>query len=131
MKVAKSLLAAFIVGGALSVVGQLFLVMSMSILGPTSPFVGLMTLTCLGIFGAITFIFGFYQKLEKVGGFGAMLGFAGLATAVAGRIVAVKEDGGSSIEGVKAGLMLVVLIVGTGAFFSILVALIDRYLMML
>jgi hypothetical protein len=47
----------------------------------------------MGILGAALFSFGLYQKIEKIGGFGAIMPFCGLAAAVAGAICGIRGSG--------------------------------------
>lgn len=127
MNILKPILSAFVIGGILSVVGQFFIVIFASILGMSSPLVGPLALVALGLVGGILFIAGIYQKLEKIGGYGAILPFSGLAAAVAGLFVGAKAEKGSSYDGLKASLSLIVYVIGIGTILSVIVGIVAFY----
>jgi SpoVAC/SpoVAEB sporulation membrane protein len=129
MDYVKKAAQAFLVGGLLSIMGQLFLLILTLILGSDSAFVGPGTLVLMGIFTLVTFPLGIYQKIEKFGGFGTMLTFTGLAGAVAGTYCQAKKDTGSSLKSAFAGAKLVVYVIGSGTIVALIVALIITFVL--
>lgn len=127
MNIVKPILQSFIVGGLFSILGQSLMLALGSALGQNSPFVVPLTLVSLGIIGGILFIFGIYQKIEKVGAFGAILPFCGLAAAVAGLFTGTKAETGSWNAAIKAALSLVVYVIGIGTILSVIVGVIAFY----
>lgn len=123
----KNLTGAFIIGGIFGVIGQALLSIYIGLLGPDSPLLLALLLVSMGLIGGILFIFGIYQKLEAIGGFGAMLPFSGLATGVSGTIVGAREAGASMGQAIKSGLMLVVFVADLGMVFSCIVGLIASF----
>lgn len=121
MNVVKTLLAVFLSGGLLSVVGQVCMNLFVSLLGPGSPLVGALTLVSMGFIGCVLFIAGLYQKFEKFGGFGTIMPFSGLAAGIGSAFVAVQEEGGSTGAAIKAGLMVVVYVLGSGIALSAII----------
>lgn len=119
MDIFKALLGSFLVGGILAAVGQAFMNLAIAVLGPGSFFIAAVTLVGVGLVGAILFVFGIYQKIEQVGGFGAALPFSGLAAAVAGTVVRTKESGSSMTSSMLAGAKLAAWVLGTGSFIVI------------
>jgi hypothetical protein len=126
MKVFKALIGAFIVGGIAAVIGQGFMVLWGSLLGPTI-FVDLLSLVCLGIIGALLVVVGLFPKVEQFGGIGAGLTFGGFCAVVAGTFAAKKAETGSSGEAVKAAVNLVLYVIGTGILLSFLIAVISWF----
>lgn len=124
MKIAKPIAAAFVVGGILAVVGQLFLTLYTAILGADSMFLAALTLVSVGLVGAVLFVAGIYQKIEKFGGFGAIMPFSGLAAAVGGTIAGAKQGGATTGQAIKEGVMLVVYVVGIGTVISVIIGVI-------
>lgn len=128
MKIAKNLVFAFLIGGALGALSQVFFKLALNLLGPSSPFICLFTLACMGLFGGLMYLVGFYQKLEQWGQFGAFLNFSGLASSVAMTVEAAKVEGDSTVKAIGKGLKLVLGVAGSGAIAAIIVATIDRIL---
>ncbi|NMA68438.1 MAG: SpoVA/SpoVAEb family sporulation membrane protein [Desulfitobacterium sp.] len=122
----KQILSAFIVGGLFAVLGQ-FLIVSYSSTGLQPANAGRLTLLTLGVIGGVLFILGIYQKIEKFGAYGAILPFSGLAAAVAGVYEGAKSKTGSSGEGVKAAVSLILYVVGIGTILSTIVAIVAHY----
>ncbi|MGV8084004.1 MAG: SpoVA/SpoVAEb family sporulation membrane protein [Coriobacteriia bacterium] len=118
----RTVFMAFLVGGLLSVLGQLFLVIAAALVGPTSPLAVPLALVFMGLFALVTFIPGWYQKLLKVGGFGAIMPFSGLAAACAGAFCEAKAKTGSSGKAAAAAVGLVAYVVGTGVLILAVVA---------
>ncbi|MEG1561490.1 MAG: hypothetical protein RR323_03705, partial [Raoultibacter sp.] len=65
-----------------------------------------------------------YQKIEKFGGFGAIMPFSGLAAAVGGTIAGAKQGGATTGQAIKEGVMLVVYVVGIGTAISVIIGVI-------
>ncbi len=120
----KALVGSFIVGGILAMVGQAFMSIAVAVLGPDSFFLAAATLVGVGLVGAVLFVFGVYQKIEQVGGFGAALPFSGLAAAVAGTVVRAKEDGAAMGASMLAGVKLAAWVLGTGSLIVVIVGLV-------
>ena len=120
----KALLGSFVVGGILAMVGQAFMSLAVAILGADSFFIAAATLIGVGLVGAILFVFGIYQKIEQVGGFGAALPFSGLAAAVAGCVVRAKEDGASMGTSMLAGVKLATWVLGTGSLIVVVIGIV-------
>ena len=102
-------------------VGQAFMSIAVAVLGPDSFFLAATTLVGVGLVGAVLFVFGVYQKIEQVGGFGAALPFSGLAAAVAGTVVRAKEDGAAMGASMLAGVKLAAWVLGTGSLIVVIV----------
>lgn len=117
----KALVGSFIVGGILAMVGQAFMSIAVAVLGPDSFFLAAATLVGVGLVGAVLFVFGVYQKIEQVGGFGAALPFSGLAAAVAGTVVRAKEGGAAMGASMFAGVKLAAWVLGTGSLIVVIV----------
>ena len=124
MNSVKALVGSFIVGGILAMVGQAFMSIAVAVLGPDSFFLAAATLVGVGLVGAVLFVFGVYQKIEQVGGFGAALPFSGLAAAVAGTVVRAKEDGAAMGASMLAGVKLAAWVLGTGSLIVVIVGLV-------
>ena len=118
------MVGSFIVGGILAMVGQAFMSIAVAVLGPDSFFLAATTLVGVGLVGAVLFVFGVYQKIEQVGGFGAALPFSGLAAAVAGTVVRAKEDGAAMGASMLAGVKLAAWVLGTGSLIVVIVGLV-------
>jgi hypothetical protein len=129
MDYAKKTAQAFLVGGLLSIMGQLFLLILTLILGADSAFVGPGTLILMGIFTLVAFPLGIYQKIEKFGGFGAMLTFSGLTGAIAGTYCQAKKETGSSLKSALAGAKLVLYVIGSGTIVALIFALIITFVL--
>lgn len=115
MDVAKRLFGAFFVGGCLGLACQLFASLWRMALGADSAYAVPAALVSLGVAGGVLYVAGLYQKIEKVGFFGAALPFSGLVSAVAGqyldgrerRRAAPRGGQGSRHLSVRAGLGVV------------------------
>lgn len=120
----KALLGPFVVGGVLAMIGQAFMSLAIAVLGPDSFFLAAATLIGVGLVGAILFVFGIYQKIERVGGFGAALPFSGLAAAVAGCVVRTKESGAAMGVSMLAGVKLAACVLGTGSLIVVIIGIV-------
>ncbi|MFA6808447.1 MAG: SpoVA/SpoVAEb family sporulation membrane protein [Eubacteriales bacterium] len=128
MNTLKPIMSAFVVGGLFSILGQGLMVLFISLLGGNSPFIGPLTLLSLGLIGAVLFIAGIYQKIEKIGAFGAILPFSGFAAAVAGVFAGTKVETGSWGSATKAAVVsLVLYVVGIGTIISIITGVVAFY----
>ncbi len=124
MNIFKQILSAFIVGGLFAVFGQGVMSVLASVLGVNSPLIVPLTLVVFGLLGGVLFIGGIYQKIEKIGGFGAILPFSGLAAAVAGVFAGAQAQTGSSSAAAKAASSLVVYVAGLGTILSVIVGIV-------
>lgn len=77
MDVAKRLFGAFFVGGCLGLACQLFASLWRMALGADSAYAVPAALVSLGVAGGVLYVAGLYQKIEKVGFFGAPRGGQG------------------------------------------------------
>ena len=120
MDVAKRLTGSFIVGGAIGLVTQVLFVIGQMVAGPNIQLAMVVGFVLLGIVTTVLFMTGVYEKIEKVGYFGATLPFSGLVAGVAHLYLGGKAEGGVA-GGLKAGLKLLVGILGLGTVVSIVV----------
>ena len=102
MKACKTYVLSFLMGGFYCAIGQLFLMLWVSVLGPASPYNMAATLLSMGVVGVVLFVAGIHQKLAEKTGWGSIEGGAG--------------------KGVLALLDLFLWVVGTGALLAIIVA---------
>ncbi|UWG96642.1 SpoVA/SpoVAEb family sporulation membrane protein [Dehalobacter sp. DCM] len=127
MNVLKPILSAFVVGGIFSVIGQFLANVYTSALGPGNPLIDIFTLISLGLIGAVLYITGIHQKIEKFGGYGTILPFNGFAAAVAGTFSTAKAQAGTSAAGIKAAVSLVVYVLGIGSILAAIVGIVAFY----
>lgn len=127
MKVLKPLLAAFLVGGLFSLVGEGFTMLWVSMLGPDSLLLGFAILVSMGVVGAVMFILGWHQRVEKFGGIGAMLPFNGLCAAIANAYTKTVTESVGASSGIAASLKLVAYVLGVGCALIFVVALITFF----
>ena len=123
----KQIVSAFIVGGIFAVVGQSLISVISSLLGGFSMMVVLVTLLVLGMMGGVLFISGIYQKIEKIGAFGAILPLCGLVAAIGGIYSGAKINTGSTRDAVKEALLFVLYILGIGTILAVHVGVIAFY----
>ncbi|MGV8083491.1 MAG: SpoVA/SpoVAEb family sporulation membrane protein [Coriobacteriia bacterium] len=128
MKILRQLLATFIAGGVLALIGQALFHLYLRLLGEGSPFVSLAALASMGAIGAGLFALGQYQKLETLAGFGAFLPFSGFAAAISGAFAARRTAGASAGEALGASGKLVAYVVGLGSLFSIVVGIVASFM---
>lgn len=119
MKVLRPLVGAFVVGGLLGLLGQVFMAL-FGAMGVPPQFVAPLVLVSMGLVGCGLFIANIYQKIEKIGGFGAMLPFSGFDAAIAGVSSAARTQSGTAAA-VKAGVGLFFSVAGVGIVVSIVV----------
>lgn len=120
----KAVLMAFLVGGFLSIIGQLFQELIVLGFGPGFPMTMPLTLLCMGLFTLVTFPCGLYQRLMKIGGFGAIMPFSGFVAACAMEFSQARAEKGSVASGCRAAAKLVAYVTGTGGLLSLVVAII-------
>lgn len=121
MENCKPYVMSFLMGGLYCAIGQVFLMMWVAILGPTSPFVMAATLLSMGVVAIVMYIPGIHQKLAAKTGWGSILVFNGFACALGDAYEQAAKKGGFG-AGIKALLDLFLWVVGTGALISIIVA---------
>ncbi len=119
MRESKSYMCAFLVGGIYAAIGQVFLLLYVSILGPESPYLMALTLASMGVIALITYTTGIHQRVSAWSGWGSILPFNGFACAVADMYEKGAKDGfkGSILNVID----LVLWVIGTGALLSIVV----------
>lgn len=114
---AKAIGKAFLVGGIMGVITQLFLVLYAAVL--PQPMVDMhlhstFALVTLGLLTLVTYPSGLFDRVQAWGGWGIMLTFSGLAGAVAGCYQGVLAHTGSVAKAIGQGFKLVFTIVGIG-----------------
>ena len=129
MEIAKQVGRAFLTGGVLALMAEIVRVVLLIALGETSPFVIPLTLMIMFLFAVVTFPSGLYNKWTDFGFIGAMLPISGLTAGVAAAYCGARKATGSVAEGVKAGIMLVVRLSGSGLVVALVVALIVTFVL--
>lgn len=129
MEVVKQVGKAFIVGGLLALMAEVVRQLLLLALGASSPLVIPLTLMVMCLFAVVMFPSGIYNKWTDFGFIGAMLPISGLTAGVAAAYCGARQATGSVAEGVKAGIMLVVRLSGSGLLVSIVVALIVSFVL--
>ena len=124
MQIAKQVGRAFLVGAVLGLAAEIVKYLLTSALGSASPFVIPLTLMVMCLFAVAAFPSGLYNKWTDFGFIGAMLPISGLTSGVAAAYCGARKATGSHLEGVKAGIMLVVRLSGSGMLVAIVVALV-------
>ena len=127
MKVLKPVGRAFLTGGILAIMAEAVRCILLAALGEASPFVIPLTLMVMCLFAVATFPSGLYNKWTEFGFIGAMLPISGLTAGVAAAYCGSRQATGSVAEGVKAGIMLVVRLSGSGLLVALIVALIVSF----
>lgn len=118
VSIGKAMVMAFLVGGMLSVVGQVYVEVLTLILGPNPGVVNPLTLILMGLTALVLYTFGLYQKLEALGGFGASMPFSGFAAGCAAVYGGIKEATGSKAKGIWGAAKLLIYAGGTGMIFA-------------
>ncbi|MDR3052735.1 MAG: SpoVA/SpoVAEb family sporulation membrane protein [Coriobacteriales bacterium] len=116
MNLAKNIGGAFLVGGVLSVVGQLLIVLFSFTPLYAQGLSTLFVLYGMGILGGALFLFDIYPKIERFGGMGAVMPFSGLMAAIASCVFGVGSATKSPGKGISAAfvdLIVKVVILGT------------------
>ncbi len=129
MEIAKQVGRAFLTGGILALMAEIVRVLLLFALGETSPFVIPLTLMIMCLFAVVTFPSGLYNKWTDFGFIGAMLPISGLTAGVAAAYCGARKATGSVAEGVKAGIMLVVRLSGSGLVVAFVVALVVSFVL--
>jgi len=129
VEIAKQVGRAFLTGGVLALMAEIVRVVLLFALGETSPFVIPLTLMIMCLFAVVTFPSGLYNKWTDFGFIGAMLPISGLTAGVAAAYCGARKATGSVAEGVKAGIMLVVRLSGSGLVVALVVALIVTFVL--
>jgi hypothetical protein len=124
MQLAKKLFGAFAIGGCMGFFGQLFMMIFEGILGADSAMVMPATLMSMSVVGALLFLCGIYQKIEKIGGMGALISFSGLPTGAAGGICGIHGSGVPLGKAVVNGIKPLAVIIGAGFIVSALIGVI-------
>ena len=103
----------FLIGGALCVAAQLVFELLLSAGVEFGLSITLMLAIMAALSGAAT-ILGQYQKLEGLGGFGAMLPFTGFSAAIIEFTAAALKEGDTLLRASRKGLSAAFLIFGVG-----------------
>lgn len=114
-------------GGVLALLAEVVRFALLAVLGAESPFVIPLTLMIMCLFAVVTFPSGLYNRWTDFGFIGAMLPISGLTAGVAAAYCGARKATGSVAEGVKAGIMLVVRLSGSGMLVAIVVALVVSF----
>jgi len=117
----RDFLGAFIVGGAIGVVGQL-LVTLYTALGAPPALVPVLMLASISIISTILDIFGIYGKITFFGGVGAMLPFCGLPPSISMAARAQLGEGKSFVSAIWPSLKPAAIIFSIGYVFCIILA---------
>lgn len=127
MDVAKRLAGSFLIGGAIGLVTQVLFTIGQAVAGPNVQLAMIVGFILLGIVTTVLFMTGIYEKIEKVGYFGATLPFSGLVAGVAHLYLGGKAEGGVA-GGLKAGLKLLVGILGLGSVVAIVIGVVYGFI---
>ena len=103
----------FLIGGALCVAAQMAFELLLSAGVEFGLSITLMLAIMAALSGAAT-ILGQYQKLEGLGGFGAMLPFTGFSAAIIEFTAAALKEGDTLLRASRKGLSAAFLIFGVG-----------------
>ena len=103
----------FLIGGALCVAAQMVFELLLSAGVEFGLSITLMLAIMAALSGAAT-ILGQYQKLEGLGGFGAMLPFTGFSAAIIEFTAAALKEGDTLLRASRKGLSAAFLIFGVG-----------------
>lgn len=120
---------AFLVGGILGFAAEVVRQLLLLALGASSPFVIPLTLLIMCLLVLATFPCGLYGKWTEFGFVGAMLPISGLTSGVAAAYCEARKATGSRAAGVKAGIMLVVRLSGSGLVAAFVVSLIVSFVL--
>jgi len=119
----KDFLGAFIVGGAIGVVGQLFS-MLYTYLGVPPALTAILMLASISLISSILYVLGLYGKITFFGGIGAMMPFCGLPPSISMVFSQQLAEGKPLGRAVWASLKTAALIFAIGYAFCIAVALV-------
>ncbi|MBO4352695.1 MAG: SpoVA/SpoVAEb family sporulation membrane protein [Eggerthellaceae bacterium] len=115
----KKLFNAFMIGGAFSVIGQLFIFAWAALLGPNNSLVNPLTMVTMGVLGLLLFVSGMAQKLEKLTTMGVTIPISGMVIAIGGVTAGVRHETENVGAAAKAGAGLPLRVLGTGAALSV------------
>ena len=127
MEIVKQVGRAFLVGGVLAFAAEVVRCALIAALGESSPFVIPLTLMVMCLVAVVTFPSGLYNRWTEFGLIGAMLPISGLTAGVAAAYCGARAETGSVAAGVKAGIMLVVRLSGSGMLVALAVALVVSF----
>jgi hypothetical protein len=94
MTIFKRLVGAFVVGGCMGVAGQVFITL-FSLVMTDAMLTIMLSMLCMGLFGAALVLTGVYPKISRIGGFGAELPVCGLIYG-ASNLAAIARKGGAT-----------------------------------
>ena len=120
MDAVRHVLGAFVVGGCIGLATQVLFVISQALVGPDVMLAMIVAFLMLGVVTTVLFVAGVYEKIERVGYFGAVLPFSGLVAGVAHLYLGAKAEGGPA-AGIKAGLGLLIGVLGLGTVICIVI----------
>lgn len=120
MESVKRVLSSFVVGGCIGLVTQILFFIATLFVGTDFLPAMVVCLAMLGVVTMVLFLCGAYQKIEKVGYFGAVLPFSGLIAAVAHLYLAARPEGGVW-AGIKSGMGLLICVLGLGTVFALVI----------
>ncbi|MCL2499247.1 MAG: stage V sporulation protein AC [Defluviitaleaceae bacterium] len=125
-KVAKNCLRAFLVGGAICLVGQIFK-NALLALGMANDDASLVTACILVVIAVLLTGVGLYSKLGKVAGAGSIVPITGFANAITAPAIEYKKEG--LVLGVGAKMFVIAgPVIVYGAMASVLVGLFHYFL---
>ena len=108
---------AFIFGGCVSVIGQLFLMVAASIV-PDASLATIVAMFAFGIVAAIIIATGVYDKCAKFADFGADQPLSGLMYGATMNTALARAQGAPAGKAVLKGFCIVILVVGIGFIVS-------------
>lgn len=129
METIKQVGRAFLTGGLLLLAAEAVRLVLLALLGAESMLVIPLTLMVMCLFAVAIFPSGIYNKWTDYGFIGAMLPISGLTAGVAAAYCGARKATGSKAEGVKAGIMLVVRLSGSGLLVAFVVSLIVSFVL--
>ena len=129
MEALKATGRAFLCGGLLGLAAEIVRQLLIMGLGADNSFVIPITLMIMCIFAVVMFPSGIYNKWTDFGFIGAMLPISGLTAGVAAAYCGARAATGSVAAGVKAGIMLVVRLSGSGLVVAFVVSLIVSFVL--
>ena len=112
MKVVWQIGWAFLFGGIFAVAAALFR-MFVSPMVPAS-LLDPATLALVGLLGAVLYATGIHQRFEKIAGAGAFIPLNGFSAAVAAVFEQTRRSGGSSVQALWQGFLLLVKVILSG-----------------
>ena len=129
MEALKATGRAFLCGGLLGLMAEIVRQILILGLGADNSLVIPITLMVMCIFAVVMFPSGIYNKWTDFGFIGAMLPISGLTAGVAAAYCGARAATGSVAAGVKAGIMLVVRLSGSGLVVAFVVSLIVSFVL--